>query len=79
MLLKRHAETGNHDVNGFHHLRPIGPSLNPMESSMKAWPSPHPMKTAVSAIFVGMCGARRDDVQWRCCSFRSGHAGWMMR
>jgi hypothetical protein len=25
-----------------------------MESSMKAWPSPHPMKTAVSAIFVGM-------------------------
>jgi hypothetical protein len=30
-LLKRHGETGNHGVSGFHHLRPIGPPLNPME------------------------------------------------
>jgi hypothetical protein len=29
--------------------------LKAMESSMKAWPSPHLMKTAISAIFVGMC------------------------
>jgi hypothetical protein len=30
-LFKRHGEPGNHDVSGFHHLRPIGPPLNSME------------------------------------------------
>jgi hypothetical protein len=30
-LFKRHGETGNHGVSGFHHLRPIGPPLNPMD------------------------------------------------
>src|SRR5437870_1258461 len=30
-LFKRPVETGNHGVSCFHHLRPIGPPLNPME------------------------------------------------
>ena len=30
-LFKRHGEPRNHDVSGFHHLRPIGPPLNSME------------------------------------------------
>jgi len=30
-LFKRHEETGNHGVSCLHHLRPIGPPLNPME------------------------------------------------
>jgi hypothetical protein len=31
MLCKRHEETGNYGVSCFHHLRAIGPPLNPME------------------------------------------------
>src|SRR5437660_9434662 len=30
-LFKRPVETGNHGVSCLHHLRPIGPPLNPME------------------------------------------------
>src|SRR6266704_2808857 len=33
-LFKRPVETGNHGVSCFHHLRPIGPPLNPMECDL---------------------------------------------
>jgi hypothetical protein len=38
-------------VSPFFHI----PLHNAVESSMKAWPAPHLMKTTVPAIFVGMC------------------------
>src|SRR2546427_12283683 len=46
-----------------------------LESSMKAWPSPHQMKTAVSAIFVGMwiCQRRPPLVKSTCICFASVH------
>src|SRR5215510_8356287 len=34
-LFKRHGETGNHGVSCFHHLRFIGPPLNPRECVTK--------------------------------------------
>jgi hypothetical protein len=45
---------GNQALSSPSHINSLGLPRNSVASSMKAWPSPHRMQTAISAIFVGM-------------------------
>jgi hypothetical protein len=49
-LFQHHGETGNHGVSGFHHLRPFGPPLNPLECGFFQIPSDLVVKSQVTDI-----------------------------